>query len=169
MAELDPVSSKLVSGDVRSFFAARDYKLVFTNGCFDFLHAGHLHSFRHARSHGDRLVVAVNTDESVSRLKPGRPIQRLEERVAMLQACEYVDYVVVFDEATPERVIREIMPDAVAKGSEYHESSIVGNGMVPEIIRVPMLENFSTTRLLERACRASHPPLPSGMASLKSS
>lgn len=151
---LDPCSCKLVEGDIQEFFSNRDYRLVFTNGCFDFLHPGHVQSLRVAKSHGDRLVVAVNTDESVSRLKPGRPLQNLHERIAMLAACEHVDYVVVFDEDSPEKVIRQIMPDAVAKGDEYAESSIVGSGIVPEIIRVPMLPNYSTTRLLDRIRRS---------------
>lgn len=150
---IDPCGSKVVEGDLRKFFSGRDYRLVFTNGCFDFLHPGHVHSLRVAKSHGDRLVVAVNTDRSVSRLKPGRPLQTLEERLSMLTSCEYVDYVVVFDEDSPECVIRQIMPDAVAKGDEYCESSIVGSGIVPEIIRIPMLPDHSTTRLLDRVRR----------------
>lgn len=150
LAAIDPPASKLVEP---KHLLRRDYRLVFTNGCFDVMHPGHLHSLRHARSHGDRLVVAVNTDDSVSRLKPGRPIQPLADRLEMLQACEYVDFVVVFDDDTPERVIREIMPDVVAKGGEYEESSIVGSGIVPEIIRIPMLPDHSTTRLLDRVRR----------------
>jgi len=150
---LDPCGSKLVEGDLREFFTGRDYRLVFTNGCFDFLHPGHVHSLKVARSHGDKLVVAVNTDSSVSRIKPGRPLQSLDERLSMLMACEYVDYLVVFDEDSPEKVIRQIMPDAVAKGDEYVESSIVGREIVPEIIRIPMLPGHSTTRLLDRIRR----------------
>jgi len=146
---IDPVAAKFIHNP-KNFFAKRDYKLVMTNGCFDILHAGHLHSFKAAKSHGDKLMVAVNTDESVSALKPGRPVLPLEQRMAALQACEYVDFVVPFNEQTPERLIREVMPDVVAKGGDYKIDQIVGYGIVPEVVRLPILEGLSSSKIIEK-------------------
>ena len=146
---IDPISAKCIHNP-KSFFAKRDYKLVMTNGCFDILHAGHLHSFKAARNYGDKLLVAVNTDESVSALKPGRPVLPLEQRMAALQACQYVDFVVPFSEQTPEKLIREVMPDVVAKGGDYKLDQIIGFGIVPEVVRLPILEGLSSSKIIEK-------------------
>ena len=150
LADVDPLASKIITEeDIPTLFSERDFRLVFTNGCYDMLHRGHVHGFQYAQSTG-KLIVAVNDDQSVSRLKPGRPIQRLDERMEMVASCQFVDFVIPFGDPTPERVIRLIRPDAVAKGEEYAERDIVGYGLVPEIIRIPMLEGFSTSSLLAR-------------------
>ena len=146
----DPWSAKIISSDLNSFFSNRNYRLIFTNGCFDLLHPGHLQSLKYAKSLGDKLVVAVNTDESVSRLKPGRPIMKLQDRLSMLAAMEFVDYLVVFDEETPETVIRQIQPDVVAKGATYSTEEIVGYKIVPEVIQIPILGGYSTTSLVDK-------------------
>jgi D-beta-D-heptose 7-phosphate kinase/D-beta-D-heptose 1-phosphate adenosyltransferase len=109
-----------------------------------------LESLKAARSHGDKLLVAINTDESVSRLKPGRPIMPLQQRLAILQSCEYVDFVVSFDEETPEKLIREVMPDVVAKGGDYKLEEIIGYGIVPEVIRLPMVDGLSSTKIIKK-------------------
>lgn len=150
LADVDPLASKVIAEeDIPRIFSQRDYRLVFTNGCYDMLHRGHVHGFQHVQSKG-RLIVAVNDDESVRGLKPGRPVQSLEERLEMVASCQFVDFVIPFSDPTPERLIRLIMPDAVAKGEEYAESEIVGFGIAPEIIRIPMLKGFSTSSLLDR-------------------
>jgi D-beta-D-heptose 7-phosphate kinase/D-beta-D-heptose 1-phosphate adenosyltransferase len=129
--------------------AKKDFKLVFTNGCFDVLHKGHMETLKFAKSKGNKLVVALNSDDSVRRLKgEGRPVVPLEHRMAVMAAIQYVDFVVSFDEDTPFNLIRRIKPDALVKGSEYDESKIIGADIVPEVYTAPMIEGVSTSKLL---------------------
>lgn len=128
----------------------RDYKLVFTNGCFDILHAGHIETLKFAKSLGDKLLVAVNTDESVAENKPGRPYVKLEDRMKLLASLEFVDFVVPFSEKTPLNLIQTIKPDVLVKGSEYEKENIVGYGIVPEIVVAPMVQGLSTTNLIDK-------------------
>ncbi len=127
--------------------------LVFTNGCFDVLHPGHLALLEQARALGDFLVVGLNTDRSVRALKgPGRPVLPLEGRLALLSALEPVDLVIPFDEDTPERLISEVAPDVLVKGGDYEASRVVGAASVEarggRVVIVPLVEGFSTTRIL---------------------
>lgn len=132
--------------------ASRDFSLVFTNGCFDLLHDGHLNTLRFAKSKGDKLVVALNSDESIKRLKgEGRPIKPLDQRMAVMAALEMVDFVVSFDEDTPYEVIKKIRPDVLVKGGDWQSGTIVGADIVPEVYRAPVLEGLSTTRFVESA------------------
>ncbi len=115
----------------REALRATAQRLVFTNGCFDLLHPGHVRYLAAARAKGDRLVVAVNADQAVSVLKGrGRPIVPLGERMEVLAALESVDYVVAFDEETPARVIEELMPDVLVKGGDWSPDQIVGRDTV---------------------------------------
>lgn len=130
-------------------------KLVFANGCFDLLHPGHVSLLRAARAEGDALVVALNSDASIRRLKgPGRPILNQQARVAMLAALEDVDLVVVFDQDTPRTLIQELHPDVLIKGEDYRGKEVVGRELVEgwggRVALVPLLPEFSTTALLER-------------------
>jgi D-beta-D-heptose 7-phosphate kinase/D-beta-D-heptose 1-phosphate adenosyltransferase len=125
-------------------------KLVFTNGCFDILHAGHLSTLNFAKSKGDRLVVAVNSDASVSRLKPGRPFTALEDRMRLLASLEIVDYVVSFEEDNPKRLIEEVQPDVLVKGGDYVPQDIIGSDLVEEVYAAPLVADLSTTNLVER-------------------
>ncbi|MGL5225658.1 MAG: D-glycero-beta-D-manno-heptose 1-phosphate adenylyltransferase, partial [Aeromonas sp.] len=105
----------------------RGEKVVMTNGCFDILHAGHVSYLANAGKLGDRLIVAVNSDESVRRLKgPGRPVNPTERRMAVLAALGAVDWVVPFSEDTPQRLIAEILPDLLVKGGDYQPKDIAG-------------------------------------------
>ncbi len=127
--------------------------LVFTNGCFDVLHPGHLALLEQARALGDFLVVGLNTDRSVRALKgPGRPALPLEGRLALLSSLEPVDLVIPFDEDTPERLISEVAPDVLVKGGDYAASGVVGAASVEarggRVVIVPLVEGFSTTRIL---------------------
>jgi D-beta-D-heptose 7-phosphate kinase/D-beta-D-heptose 1-phosphate adenosyltransferase len=134
-------------------------EVVFVNGCFDGLHPGHLHLLQEARRMGDTLVVAVNSDESVKRLKGDkRPLIPCEHRVKMLEALQCVDLVIVFDEDTPEKVIKAVKPDLLVKGEEYYSedlSTIPGAEFVVEngrgVLFVSMLKGYSTTKLEEKA------------------
>ena len=130
-------------------------RIVFTNGCFDILHAGHVGYLDEARRLGDRLVVAVNGDASVRRLKgEGRPVNPLRERMAVLAALSAVDWVVDFDDDTPEALIARLRPDVLVKGGDYRLDEVVGAELVRawggEVRVLSHLENFSTTSIIER-------------------
>jgi D-beta-D-heptose 7-phosphate kinase/D-beta-D-heptose 1-phosphate adenosyltransferase len=126
----------------------RDYKLVFTNGCFDILHEGHLSTLRKAKTFGDKLVVAVNSDNSVRSIKgPNRPIISCKERMKMLAGLECVDFVVEFDDETPYNIIREIQPDVLVKGSDWADN-VVGSDIVSEVYTLPLIEGRSTSNII---------------------
>jgi len=134
---------------------AAGQRIVFTNGVFDVLHRGHVEYLEEARALGDRLVVGVNTDASVRRLKgEGRPLVPEDERVEVLQALESVDLVVTFGEDTPERVIREVAPDVLVKGGDWALDRIVGREFVESrgghVATIAVREGWSTTRIVER-------------------
>ena len=129
--------------------------IVFTNGVFDILHAGHVQYLSRARELGDFLIVALNTDSSVSRLKgPSRPINNLADRMAVIAALRCVDCVVSFDEDTPENIIAEIKPDIHVKGGDYTveslpESKII-HGYGGKVMILPLLEGRSSTRIIDQ-------------------
>jgi D-beta-D-heptose 7-phosphate kinase / D-beta-D-heptose 1-phosphate adenosyltransferase len=130
--------------------------VVFTNGCFDLLHIGHISLLQAARREGDRLVVAINSDTSVRNLKgPARPVVGEEERARILAALTAVDAVVIFEESTPLRLIEALRPDVLVKGGDYTEETIVGASEVTawggRVKIVPTVEGFSTTELIARA------------------
>jgi D-beta-D-heptose 7-phosphate kinase/D-beta-D-heptose 1-phosphate adenosyltransferase len=137
----------------------RGVRIVFTNGVFDLLHAGHVSLLVAARALGDCLVVGVNSDASVRRLKgKGRPIVPLGERMEMLAGLKPVDYVVPFGEATPARLIRTVLPHVLVKGSDYRKADIVGRATVEtaggRVVRVRLRAGRSTSNLIARARRA---------------
>ena len=140
--------------------------VVFTNGCFDLLHAGHLHLLESAASLGDVLVVGVNDDASVARLKgPGRPVVPFEERARLLGGLEVVDFVVGFAEDTPAELIAAIGPDVLVKGGDWTPDRIVGREVVESrggrVVTVPLRAGRSTSALVERI-RGGGPPRGSG-------
>lgn len=148
---------KIISGKtVKSF--RKDHansKIVFTNGCFDILHIGHIRYLQEAASLGDLLIVGLNSDASVKRLKgPLRPINSQAERAEMLGALGFVDYVVIFDEDTPLELIKTIQPDILVKGQDYAPEQVVGKKEVEErggkLVLVPFVEGKSTTGIIER-------------------
>jgi rfaE bifunctional protein nucleotidyltransferase chain/domain len=133
----------------------RGEKVVFTNGCFDLLHIGHIRCFEEARSLGDRLGVAVNSDKSVKRLKgPTRPIVPERHRAEMVAALESVDWVVVFGSDTPLSLIRALRPDVLAKGGDWSLDEIVGREDVESwggrVIRLQEIRGVRTTSLIDR-------------------
>jgi D-beta-D-heptose 7-phosphate kinase/D-beta-D-heptose 1-phosphate adenosyltransferase len=136
----------------------RGERIVFTNGCFDIVHRGHVELLERAKSLGDILVVALNSDASVRRLKgEGRPLFGEEDRARVVAALEAVDHVVIFGEDTPLETITALEPDVLVKGAEYGEGEIVGEEFVlargGRVERVAMLKGFSTTALIERIRR----------------
>lgn len=140
---------------VRRYGRPRDFRLVFTNGCFDLLHAGHLESLYAARAAGDRLLVAVNGDASVRRLKgPGRPLAPARDRAYVLAGLRAVDAVVVFEEDTPEALVEALLPDVLVKGEDYRGQELAGARAVQEaggeVRLVPLLPGRSTTEMMWR-------------------
>lgn len=126
-------------------------KIVFTNGCFDIIHPGHIKILKKAKSLGDILIVGLNTDRSVKRLKgPTRPINNQYDRAVVLDSIKFVDYVVLFDEDTPLEVIKQLKPDILVKGGDYKLKEIVGYGIVPKIVRVKLVKGKSTTKIVKK-------------------
>jgi D-beta-D-heptose 7-phosphate kinase/D-beta-D-heptose 1-phosphate adenosyltransferase len=133
----------------------RGSRVVFTNGCFDLLHPGHLALLRDASTLGDVLVVAINDDASVRRLKgEGRPVYPAVERAELLLALRWVDAVTVFSEDTPRAIIEKIRPDVLVKGAEYGSGQVVGEDFVTgyggSVKRIPMRKGYSTSRTVGR-------------------
>ena len=137
-----------------------DKKIVFTNGCFDILHVGHLDYLEASRNLGDRLVVGVNTDDSIRRLKgAGRPINDAYARTRMLAALSFVDAVILFDEDTPYDLIGLVKPDILVKGDDYLTENIVGADIVMkeggEVKTLPFTQGYSTSSIIERIKRSN--------------
>ena len=133
----------------------RGEKIVFTNGCFDILHAGHVDYLAEARNEGDRLIVAVNDDDSVTRLKgEGRPINAVDRRMTMLAGLSAVDWVVAFAADTPEDLLRSLRPDVLVKGGDYAISEVVGAEIVEayngSVKVLKLLDGLSTSALAEK-------------------
>lgn len=125
-------------------------KVVFTNGCFDILHAGHVRYLREAKKLGDVLVVSLNTDRSVAGIKPGRPVVPEGQRAEVVAALQIVDYVTLFDEPTPYELIRFLRPDVLVKGGDWKKEDIVGSDLVHETHSLPYIEGISTTDIIDR-------------------
>ena len=138
----------------RAAWRTNNRRVVFTNGCFDLLHLGHVDYLEKARHLGDALVVGLNTDRSVGNLKPGRPLQDEMARARILASLLFVDAVVLFDEPTPLALIEQLQPDILVKGDDYTISGIVGHETVlqngGEVRTVPLVDGYSTTRIVER-------------------
>lgn len=123
--------------------------IVFTNGCFDILHLGHIHLLKSAKALGKKLIVGINSDNSVKKLKgPTRPVNNQITRLNQLKALPYVDEVYIFDEDTPYELIKKIKPDIIVKGGDYNDQNVVGNDLAHVEI-IPLVEGFSTTQIIE--------------------
>ena len=134
---------------------ARGKRIVFTTGCFDLLHAGHVTLLERAKRQGDLLVVGLNSDRSVRLLKgPGRPLVPQRDRARLLAALTSVDYVVIFDQPTPARVIGQLLPDVLIKGADWAAGDIVGAAAVRRaggrVVRLPLVKGRSTSQLIAR-------------------
>jgi rfaE bifunctional protein nucleotidyltransferase chain/domain len=156
------VSAKIVTAGklISSLDKARraGQKIVYTNGCFDILHVGHVRYLAAARSEGDLLVVGLNSDASVRSIKGDRrPLVNQDQRAEVLASLVYVDYVVIFDEPDPLRMIQTLKPDILVKGADWEEENIVGAEFVKsiggKIIRAKLVPEVSTTRIIDRIVR----------------
>lgn len=158
---LDDIKNKIVSiSQLETLLKARHgERIVFTNGCFDLVHRGHVDYLSRARDLGDLLVLGLNSDASVSRLKgPERPIVDEQSRALLLAAFSFVDYVVLFDEDTPLNLIQQVQPDVLVKGGDYKIENIVGYDVVKakggDVVTIDFVEGFSTTGIVEKLRRS---------------
>ena len=140
--------------DLISTWRNNKEKIVFTNGCFDLFHAGHAHSLVDAARYGTKLIVGLNDDSSVHKLKGNnRPFNKLSSRAFVLASLQAVDLVIPFSELNPENLIRAIIPDVLAKGSDYTLENIAGAAFVLEnkgdVVRIPLLPDISSTKMAE--------------------
>lgn len=159
MTHLELLKSKIVSKEdlilMRYGWKFFGKKVVMTNGCFDFLHMGHVEYLSKTADLGNIIIVALNTDDSVRRLKgPGRPINKQEDRAMALAALSFVSFIVYFDEDTPEDIITALLPDILTKGADYSLDDIVGAKAVlangGEVERIPLTDGFSTTDFIAK-------------------
>ncbi|RLC45570.1 MAG: D-glycero-beta-D-manno-heptose 1-phosphate adenylyltransferase [Candidatus Cloacimonadota bacterium] len=126
-------------------------KIVFTNGCFDILHRGHLDYLWKAKELGDILVIGLNSDKSVFRLKgKNRPINNEYDRATMLLSLKPVDYVIIFEQDTPEKLIAKVQPDILVKGGDYKKEDVIGYDIAKETVILPFLKNYSTSSFIKR-------------------
>ena len=124
--------------------------VVFTNGCFDVLHRGHIDYLEKSKKLGTKLVIGLNSDASVRRLKIGRPINTQEDRKSVLLSLRCVDEVIIFDDDTPLNLIQSLKPDILTKGGDYKVSEVVGSDIVPQTVIIPFLSGYSTTNILKK-------------------
>ena len=125
-------------------------KVVFTNGCFDLIHVGHVRYLSEAKGLGDILVIGLNADESVSSIKPGRPVTPEAQRAEVLAALSVVDYIVLFSEDTPYELIKAVNPDVLVKGADWKPEDIVGSDIVKDVRTISFVDGISTTEIIKR-------------------
>lgn len=140
---------------LRAFWRFKNQRIVFTNGCFDILHRGHLEYLMQAASLGNVLVIGLNSDNSVKRLKgENRPVQDQESRALALASLQFVNAVVIFDEDTPYELIKTIQPQVLAKGGDYNKENIVGSDVVlangGQVEVIPFVDGYSTTNIINQ-------------------
>lgn len=157
MTEIEKIENKIIeSKDLELFLKAwQNQKIVFTNGCFDLLHLGHVDYLAKAKDLGDKLIIGVNTDESVKRLKgEHRPLQDEKSRLHILASLQVVDAVVLFNEDTPYELIKRIQPDVLVKGADYKIENIVGYDVVKEkggqVCTIEYIDGYSTTAIEQK-------------------
>jgi rfaE bifunctional protein nucleotidyltransferase chain/domain len=129
---------------------AEGKKIVFTNGCFDIIHIGHIRYLKEAKALGHVLIVGLNSDKSVSNIKPKRPINPQNHRAEVLSSLEMVDYITLFDEDTPYELIRLLKPDILVKGGDWRKEDIVGSDIAQETRSLPYINGASTSEIIER-------------------
>lgn len=157
MKQIEQIQNKIVSREqlVERLRSRGDQRVVFTNGCFDLVHRGHVDYLSRARDLGDLLILGLNSDASVRRLKgPSRPIVDEKSRALLLAAFQFIDYVVLFEEDTPYELIKAAQPDILVKGGDYKPEDIVGYDIVKqrggEVVTIDFVPGFSTTNIVEK-------------------
>jgi rfaE bifunctional protein nucleotidyltransferase chain/domain len=159
MDKLNIIQSKIIDiNNIEShltYWNLKNKKIVFTNGCFDILHRGHIEYLAQAANYGDVLVIGLNTDNSVRKIKgDSRPVQDQVARAMVLASLQFVSAVILFDEDTPYELIKRVQPDILIKGSDYNPEDIVGYDIVTakggEVITIDFIEGYSTTSIIEK-------------------
>ena len=159
MNQIEIIKSKIFSGKTLEYQLARwrfkGKKIVFTNGCFDIIHQGHIDYLAKASDYGDVLIIGLNTDNSVNRIKgPSRPVQDEYSRALLLASFQFVTAIILFDEETPYNLIKMIQPDVLVKGADYKEEDIVGYDIVKtkkgKVVTLNYLEGHSTTTIISK-------------------
>lgn len=130
-------------------------KIVFTNGCFDILHAGHVRYLNQAKKLGAVLIIGLNSDASVSGIKPGRPVNTEKNRAEVLAGLASVDYIVIFREKTPYNLIKAVRPDLLVKGGDWKPEQIIGSDIAKETLSLPFVKGLSTTRIIEKILQSA--------------
>lgn len=157
MTILESISNKIITTEqwqtIR--FEKHFQKVIFTNGCFDILHRGHITYLAQARELGDCLIVGLNTDNSVKRLKgDSRPINNENDRALLLSALSFVDYIILFQEDTPLKLIQNVLPDVLVKGGDYTIDQIVGADIVMQhggtVLNLPFVDGYSSTNVIQK-------------------
>ena len=134
----------------------KDEKIVFTNGCFDILHRGHIHVLNEAAAQGNRLIIALNSDSSIKKIKKtGRPLQDELSRAEVLAALTISDAIILFSDETPSKLIEKVKPDVLVKGGDYKPEEIAGADFAKTVVIVPLLEGYSTTSVEEKILASS--------------
>jgi len=150
----DKIKTKFQIKAISEKLKPQGKKIVFTNGCFDILHRGHVEYLAKAKKMGDVLIVGLNSDSSVKKIKgPKRPLNNEKDRAIVLSALEVVDYVVVFSEDTPYNLIKSIKPDVLVKGGDWKPKDIVGNDIAKKTVSIPFIKGYSTTCMIGRIGR----------------
>jgi D-glycero-beta-D-manno-heptose 1-phosphate adenylyltransferase len=159
MDKLEVITQKIIPFDkidpIIAYWKFLNKKIVFTNGCFDILHRGHIVYLAKAASYGDLLVIGLNSDLSVKNIKgPSRPIQDQQSRALILAALHFVSHIILFDEDTPYNLIKKVQPDVLVKGADYKPEDIVGYDIVTakggEIVTIDFVEGYSTTGIIKK-------------------
>ncbi|MFQ6081885.1 MAG: D-glycero-beta-D-manno-heptose 1-phosphate adenylyltransferase [Candidatus Aminicenantia bacterium] len=140
---------------LRKEFKKQGKKVVFTNGCFDLLHLGHIRLFKIAKNLGDVLIVGINSDSSIKKIKgPLRPIFPIEERVEILETIEFIDYLTIFEEETPQKLISSLLPDILVKGGDWKPNQVVGKKEVEQaggkVEIIPYFSEYSSSKIIEK-------------------
>ena len=154
MSVLQSIESKIITGSQWGKIRDGYHSVVFTNGCFDVLHRGHVTYLAQARDLGDCLVVGLNSDTSVKRLKgENRPVNGENDRALVLAALSFVDYIILFEEDTPKNLIEQVKPDILVKGGDYQIENIVGADFVTEnggkVLTIPFVDGYSSTKIIQ--------------------
>ncbi len=159
MDKFESITKKIIESDalakLLTYWHFRNFKIVFTNGCFDILHRGHIEYLAQAATMGDVLIIGLNTDKSVRKLKGNnRPVQDEKARAMILASLQFVDRIVLFNEETPYQLIDKIQPDVLVKGADYKPDKIIGSDIVKakggEIVSIDIVEGYSTSSLLNK-------------------
>ncbi len=160
MNKLDIINLKILSGkhleQMLAYWRFKNFSLVFTNGCFDIMHRGHVDYLARASELGDVLIVGLNTDRSVRAIKgPPRPLQDEASRSILLASLSFVSAVILFDQETPVELLRYIKPDILVKGNDYKPDEVVGGEIVIEqggkVMTLEIMEGYSTTRIVQKS------------------